>query len=171
MKVCFKCLKEKELNDFYKHSQMSDGHLSKCKDCTKADTKKRTVELSKNPDWVAKEKERSRLKYHRLNYKNKHKPTYEQKKKAMQTYNDKFPEKMKAQIKSQRMKPEVKGNHLHHWSYNEQHYQDVIELSIKDHNTVHRFTIYDQERKMYRTLEGVLLDTKEKAVEYYESVI
>lgn len=60
-----------------------------------------------------------------------------------------------------RMKPQTKGNHLHHWSYNIEHAKDVIELSIKDHATAHRFMVYDQERKMYRKLTGELLDTKE----------
>lgn len=58
MKRCFKCGTEKPLAEFYSHPQMSDGHLNKCKECTKREVSARyrlTLEQHK-----AYERERNR---------------------------------------------------------------------------------------------------------------
>ena len=86
----------------------------------------------------------------------------------MQRYKDKYPEKIAAASRTSHLKAKVKGNHLHHWSYNEEHYKDVIELSVADHNAIHRQITYDQERMMYRRADNnVLLSTRFESIYYY----
>lgn len=59
MKKCFKCGKAKPLSAFYAHKRMSDGHLNKCKACTKNDA---LVHRINNLEIVREyDKERSKL--------------------------------------------------------------------------------------------------------------
>ncbi len=58
-KKCFKCGKIKDLCNFYKHKQMGDGYLGKCKECTKMDA---TAHRNKNLDCIrAYDRDRSKL--------------------------------------------------------------------------------------------------------------
>jgi hypothetical protein len=52
-KKCFKCGEVKSLTDFYKHPQMPDGRVNKCKECNKKDVRENRlikVEYYRNYD-------------------------------------------------------------------------------------------------------------------------
>src|SRR5690606_40780954 len=63
------CGEEKEISEYNNLPKMADGHLNKCKQCTKDGVKKRYYQLSNNPEWVESERSRHKEKYHRLGYK------------------------------------------------------------------------------------------------------
>jgi hypothetical protein len=44
LKTCFKCGQQQPRTEFYKHPEMGDGLLGKCKSCTKADVSKHRLE-------------------------------------------------------------------------------------------------------------------------------
>lgn len=165
--ICKDCGEKKPTTEFY-------GMQGECKVCTKKRVRLREDKLRENPEWVEKEKQRHRKKYHRLGYKDKHKPTPEKKKEIMERYKKKYPEKINAHLflLSKKLKAQIDGNHLHHWNYNKEYWLSVIELSETDHNKAHRYMIYDQERMMYRRTDtNELLDTREAHEAYINWII
>jgi hypothetical protein len=58
VKTCFKCNVSQPLTDFYRHPNMADGHLGKCKTCTKADS---TERRRTNPAVQAYDRKRGKL--------------------------------------------------------------------------------------------------------------
>lgn len=114
MKICFKCKEEKPLSDYYKHKQMADGHLGKCKQCTKDDsTKHRGENLEKIRAYDRGRGNRQDKDYH-VNYKAR----FPKKCKAQNTVGNAIREK-----KLFRKPCEVCGTseriHAHHMDYDE----------------------------------------------------
>lgn len=169
LKTCNVCDLRKPLSEFYKNSLSKGGYQKRCKNCTKQESKRRLEEIKSDPELYQKEQRRHREKYHRLGYKEKHKPSAESKKAIMDRYRKKYPEKQAAKNASVNMSAPFEGAEKHHWSYNEEHFTDVSWLTNKEHEKCHRFIIYDQERKMYRRFDtNELLDTKERHEQFIQ---
>mgnify|MGYP003649302018 FL=1 len=132
---------------------MKDGYLNKCKTCTRKDSIFNYKEKSKDEEWFLKERERTRLKYHRLNYKDKAKDQL-----------SKFPWKKSSEYKNIRKKlyPFLDKNiELHHWNYFK--IKDVILLDRRTHSKLHSLLKIDIEKRIFFVKKtGEYLDTKKK---------
>lgn len=96
MKTCFKCHKHKPLSEFYAHPQMSQGTLNKCKECTKADARRQHYKNMADPQWVAKERARQRIKEASRRVLGKSSPCKPESKNAWRKRN---PHKSRAQVR------------------------------------------------------------------------
>lgn len=160
MKKCFRCNKEQPLTEFYKHKQMGDGYLNKCKNCTKSDAKKRHYDKYKDPKFVELERERGRDKYKRLNYKEKQK-VWNENKPWTQSY---IYKNLSRDFKI------PKGYEFHHWSYKLGHLKDGFIMPINDHKQLHVNLIFMNDLRIFKTKNGVLLDTKDKHKAFIDSL-
>jgi hypothetical protein len=159
MKKCSNCGLAKPLDQFYQAQKSKDGRAYNCKDCHRAHYQK----LREDPDWVEKERARCREKGH------KYKPTKEKARVYLSRYYEKFPEKKAVErLKERTARP---GFNYHHWSYQLEHKDDVIELTVQKHRAAHTFLKYDKGAQMYRTLNGDLLDTRQKHEQYLCEVL
>lgn len=159
MKKCFKCQQEKPLIDFYKHPQMPDGHVNKCKFCNKKDVTENYFKKSLDPDVVKKERLRCIEKYKRLNYKEKQK-----------VWDEKRPWKKEAILKNLSKKLKIdKGFECHHWNYNPDFFEDVFILEIKMHKKAHSFLTFDSNLRIFKNDKGEFLNTKTEHLNYLMS--
>lgn len=152
MKICFRCKKSKPLDCYYKHKGMSDGHLNKCKDCTKQESSVREKKLRLDSNWVEKERERHRDKYNRLGYKEKQKEWDKLK-----------PWKKYSEYKNLSRDLRIpKGFSAHHWSYKRKNIRSVFIMTISNHKKAHTLLDFSFNDKCFKTKSGALLNTRLK---------
>ena len=142
-KKCFRCGIVKELSHFYKHKQMGDGHLNKCKECTKKDTAKREASIRSTPEGVESERARHREKYHRLGYCEKQKE-WDKNRPWKTSYKYK---NLNRDLKNKGLLNN--GEVAHHWNYNDEYLQDVFVMKLKYHKLIHTKLVFDSEHKIF----------------------
>lgn len=149
-KVCFKCHQSLPLSMFYAHKQMADGHLNKCKNCTKKDVHQKYIENIESNIFVEKERKRGREKYHRL-YKGKSKSSH----KEIHDVRRWFSVRIKI--------PD--GCELHHWNYNK--INSVFQLTRSEHARIHKAIKYDEVSKTFVVKDsGEKLDNIQKSFDF-----
>lgn len=146
-KRCFKCGQILPISAFYAHPQMRDGHLNKCKSCTRKDVHERYEEKIKDKDFLEKQRARGRDKYKRLY--------------CGKNIGNKYNSNCVRSFIKRRVGEIDKNVELHHWNYNKLH--SVIALDRSVHSRLHRRIKLDDETKIFIIKEtGEKLDTLEK---------
>ncbi len=157
MKECFKCKISKPLSDFYKHSKMSDGHLNKCKTCTKEDVRKHRAENDSVREYdrnrpnarerSLKNQERTKhlwetshsFRESRLNGLRKWKCENPNKRKAQNAANNALRDgRLERKYSCQHCGEKSDRLHKHHWSYEPQYWLDVVWLCSTCHGVEHK---------------------------------
>lgn len=162
-KVCFKCGRDLPLTEYYKHAQMADGHLNKCKECTKKDVHNKYKENVQDPSYVEKERARGRDKYRRL-YGNFNPELFAARPKVrnFKRYQSNLAKNSRKRL--QRRKKWLNlppSTAVHHWSYKHPH--EVFIISRYTHQQIHHLTRYVAESNCFVDLQtGELLDTLDK---------
>ena len=155
-KVCFKCSKELPLSDFYKHSGMADGHLNKCKNCTKSDVKNNRAENSEY--YKAYDRVRGKEEQRKENTRSRQKINKEKHNECSKKWCDSNRIKRKCHLAVQRalktgVLPKLPcfvcgetSTEAHHSFYDTANPLDVTWLCVKHHKEVHRK--YDHNRDL-----------------------
>ena len=168
-KVCKECNVEKDLNEYPKHKGMKDGHINICKLCKKEYQKQWRGDNSDYHKEHMKQWKKDNKEHIKGYSKQYYKDNKETIKEYQKEYTNKFPEKTSAHYAVKLNNLKIDGYNAHHWSYNKEHWLDVIYLDRSNHQSLHALTEYDQSEFKYRIKEtGKLLETKEETLKFIE---
>ena len=148
-KPCITCGEVKDIDCFYRHPKMKDGHLNKCKECQKKASKKTKDENPERSKEFGRRYARKESTIKKLSEKSKTNEFKEAKAMAQKKYRDKYKKKYiavtavnNAKRSGELVKPDFCSNcliecnpHAHHCDYNKP--LDVTWLCDKCHKEWH----------------------------------
>lgn len=150
-KICFKCHRTLPITEFYAHPRMKDGHLNKCKQCHHEDCRKYRIKMHNVPEFVEKERARSKIK----------EKLRKRKKRDYKTLNVSRSLKL--------LKIETNGLEAHHWNYNFPH--SVFLLSKRAHHCVHAMTTINHQNGFSYTRDGRKITSEHDAFSEYVNIL
>ncbi len=129
-KTCRDCGEYKPLTDYYLHSKMKDGHLNKCKVCVRDRVgKHRIVNIDTLREYDLDRARKGRVKTLRRKFPNKYKARGAV---ANALSSGKILRPSTCSSCGDACKPQA-----HHWSYEEEHWLDIIWLCTRCHADEH----------------------------------
>lgn len=157
MKQCRKCGEIKPLHEFYKHNKMHDGYFNQCKACKRVYAVAKNRGNSMNPEWVLRERERTRDKFHRLGYNSR-------------SRSDKNKSNKSILLNLSRDYPLSEGFEYHHWNY--LYPYDVFVLSRSEHKRVHSGLKFNETLQIFELKsDGRALSSIKLHLDYIESIL